>query len=101
MKKLICITVLAVACMAQAKTWSMPNRAGGKIVLTDRECATEPALREMFAYADEGSVRSGCWAFLDNMVRVRWSNGQQSAFDAANFKAEPVSDVKPKASQTY
>lgn len=55
---------------------SMPNRAGGKIVLTDEVCKhngkTYTNLKRAYNYSTEGYTTEGCFVIEDETVVVVW-----------------------------
>lgn len=77
-KFLICAALLLVATAAEAATYTSPNKMGGEIVLTDRECSvggrTINGLREAYSFMRDGTSIQGCWAVQDGYVHVRWQN---------------------------
>jgi hypothetical protein len=85
MKKLLLIAAL-VAAPAFADSWAMPNRAGGEIVLTDRKCPGYPKLLEAYNYTDSGSMQTGCWTVVDDMVHVVWDkSGKRYTYPLESF----------------
>lgn len=85
MKKLLLIAAL-VAAPAFADSWAMPNRAGGEIVLTDRKCPGYPKLLEVYNYTDTGSMQTGCWTVVDDMVHVVWDkSGKRYTYPLESF----------------
>jgi hypothetical protein len=71
MKHLI-IAASLISTPALADSWAMPNRAGGEIVLTDRQCPGHKSLNQAYNYSDSGKSESGCWTVIDGMVHVVW-----------------------------
>ena len=75
MKKLM-VGLLFVPCMVLADSWSMPNKSGGEIVITDRECRhngkSYSGLNQAYAYSN-GSYTEGCWTVQDDMIKIIWS----------------------------
>lgn len=95
--------LLATTALAQAATWSTPNKAGGKIILTDRPCAVPEAapLYEAYSYSSTGARQDGCWGTWDGLVQIVWETGRRSAFDNDTFTADepvkrPVSPARRK-----
>jgi hypothetical protein len=73
---------------------SMPNQAGGKIVLTDEECRhkgkTYTNLYKAYFYTPEGITGDGCWALEDETVVVVWiDSGNTRRYPAQNFDVRP------------
>lgn len=76
MKKLL-IALALLPCIALAETIAtMPNQAGGKIVLTDEQCKlngkTYDPLRRSYFYTPEGLNGDGCWYLEDETIVVVW-----------------------------
>lgn len=77
MKKLILAVLLSASLSSQAAVIaSMPNQAGGKIVLTDEQCKlngkTYDPLRKSYFYTTEGVTGDGCWYLDDETIVVVW-----------------------------
>lgn len=81
MKKLLA-TLLFVPCIALAEAWSLPNKSGGEIVISDRECRyngkSYAPLRQAYSYWNGGYLE-GCWTVEDGMVKIIWKNNDGSA----------------------
>ena len=58
---------------------SMPNKAGGKIVLTDKVCRHNgkvyDTLKRAYNYSTEGYTTEGCFFVEDETVVVVWNDG--------------------------
>ena len=72
MKKILAV-MMFVPMLAQAGAIaSMPNRAGGKIVLTDEACVhkgkTYEGLARAYNYTTEGYTTEGCFVVEDETV---------------------------------
>jgi len=80
----------------------MPNRAGGKIVLTDEVCRhdgkTYESLARAYNYSAEGYTTEGCFAVEDETVVVIWKDG--SANPRMRYPAENFRILKRKSSGT-
>lgn len=101
MRKLIVIIglVCGVLYYQQVKAEAiatLPNKAGGKIVLTDEICVDPVtnevynSLRRAYNYSPAGGTDEGCWLVEDETVVVIWvpSNGakrMRSRYPAENF----------------
>ena len=87
MKKLL--IALALVCgSAHAETWfEMPNKAGGKVILTMGKCSGDRDGRIVIATAPDGSNSMGCWYYFADMVHIVWNDGsiKTSSFDPNNF----------------
>ena len=87
------VTIAAIALYflcgnAEAEAWSMPNQAGGKIVITDRKCPHFTYLSEAYTYAADGSVIKSCWAIIDGAVHVVYYNGSERIYPITLFSPE-------------
>lgn len=91
MKKLLAILLLCFSTVATAAVVaSMPNQAGGKIVLTDEACVhngkTYQGLFKSYFYGSTGVSGDGCWRLDDETVLVVWlDTGETKRYPAANF----------------
>jgi hypothetical protein len=92
MKKLLA-ALLFVPMFAQAGAIAtMPNRAGGKIVLTDEACVHQgkryDGLKRAYNYSTEGYTTEGCFVVEDETVVVIWNDGSANSkmrYPAENF----------------
>lgn len=96
MKALITTLLLCFSTVAfSAVIATMPNQAGGKIVLTDEACRhkgkTYDNLYKAYFYASSGITGDGCWALEDEVVTIVW-------IDSGNTKRYPVTnfDIRPR-----
>lgn len=71
---------------------SMPNKAGGKIVLTDEVCKHKgkvyDTLKRAYNYGTEGYTTEGCFFVEDETVVVIWDDGTATPrmrYPAENF----------------
>jgi hypothetical protein len=69
---------------------TLPNQAGGKIVLTDEVCKyqgkTYNHLLKAYFYTNEGLTGDGCWALEDETITIVWKdNGTTRRYPAQNF----------------
>lgn len=95
MKKLITVLLLSLlSAHASADTIaSMPNKGGGKIVLTNEVCKLEnktyETLRRAYNYTSEGHTSEGCYYVEDETVLVVWKSADGRAsrmrYPAENF----------------
>lgn len=90
MKKIIASILFCPMLAYGAVIASMPNQAGGKIVLTDEQCRHKGRvfdnLRKAYFYTTEGLTGDGCWALEDEVVVVVWiENGVTRRYPAENF----------------
>jgi hypothetical protein len=74
--KVLIAGLLLLPCIAFAESWSMKNKNGGEIVITDRECRhngkTYSLLRQAYSYWN-GGLLEGCWTIQDNVVKIIWN----------------------------
>lgn len=93
MRKLL-VCLLFVPMLSQAETIAtMPNAAGGKIVLTNEVCKysgkTYDSLRRMYNYSESGYTAEGCYAIEDETITSIWINKDGSTskmrYPAQNF----------------
>ena len=77
---------------------TMPNQAGGKIVLTDEPCKfdgkTYSGLNRAYNYGTQGYTAEGCFAVEDETVVVIWNDG--SANPKMRYPAENFTIIKRK-----
>ena len=69
MKWLLAI-LCAVSINAFADSWAIPNKSGGEIVITTRECPRDKRLLRAYNYGTTGQMIEGCWAVLDDRVQI-------------------------------
>ena len=90
MKKLLA-ALLMLPSLALAESWSIPNKNGGEIVITDRPCVVRGKnyenLREAYSHWN-GGFMEGCWTITDGMARIVWltGDGEVRLYELANFK---------------
>ena len=67
----------------------MPNKAGGKIILTNNACVHKgkdyKELRQIYMFTSEGYTMEGCYGIEDDTVLAIWLNGQKMRYPAENF----------------
>lgn len=94
MKKLITVLLLSLlSAHASAETIaSMPNKGGGKIVLTNEVCKYEGKtysnLNRAYNYTSEGYGSDGCYTVEDETVVVIWNvqgTSQKMRYSIDNF----------------
>jgi hypothetical protein len=87
MKKILLALLMSSSFAAHAQVWEGNNTAGGKIVLTSRDCPEYPnkGLRSGYSYGKGGKTYSFCWAFFDNRVKALYKNGDEYSYDPAIF----------------
>lgn len=84
---------LLIILSAQAETIaSMPNKGGGKIVLTNEVCVSDGKtyknLNRAYNYTSEGYGSEGCFTVEDETVIVIWNvqgSPQKMRYPAENF----------------
>jgi hypothetical protein len=92
MKKLLAVLLFVPTIALGAVVASMPNQAGGKIVLTDEACVHRgknyPNLYKSYFYANSGLSGDGCWTIEDGSetVTVIWlDTGDTKRYPIVNF----------------
>jgi hypothetical protein len=100
--KHIAVAVLMLPTFAFAEAIAtMPNRAGGKIVLTNEACVhkgkTYAGLARAYNYSTEGYTTEGCFAVEDDTVVVIWDDG--SANSKMRYPAENFTIIKKKGTR--
>jgi len=93
LKNLIVGSLIATAIPSYAAVIaSMPNQAGGKIVLTDEACIHRgknyPNLYKSYFYANSGLSGDGCWTIEDGSetITVIWlDTGDTKRYPIVNF----------------
>jgi hypothetical protein len=101
LKHLVVLAFLLPAIAQAAAIATMPNRAGGKIVLTDEACVhkgkTYAGLARAYNYSTEGYTTEGCFAIEDDTVVVIWDDG--SANSKMRYPAENFTIIKRKGTR--
>ena len=89
MKKLL--IALMFPAVALADSWSLPNKGGGEIVITDRDCIVKGTnyspLKSAFSHTNE-MYMDGCWYLEDGMVKIIWDmrgNPERRAYRIEDF----------------
>jgi hypothetical protein len=92
LKKLLAVFLLTPTIALGGVVASMPNQAGGKIVLTDEACVYRGKnytnLYKSYFYTTTGATGDGCWAIEDGSetVTVIWHDtGDTKRYPAQNF----------------
>lgn len=92
MKKLLATLLLCPMIAHGAVVASMPNQAGGKIVLTDEACIYKGKnytnLYKSYFFTPTGLTGNGCWAIEDGseVVTVIWHDtGDTKRYPASSF----------------
>jgi hypothetical protein len=90
------LAVLLFPSVAFTQTLKMDNEAGGQIVLTLNKCTLDnnkyQALYSVYGYSRDGTTIRGCWAYIDNLVRVIWVQGgtrEEATYRMEDFVYEP------------
>jgi len=96
MKKILIGAVLALTTtLASAETIAtLINKAGGKIVLTDRPCVykgtAHPKLNFVYNYGTTGYSSEGCWGIQGDVVAVIWFDSEGTMrYPLSNFTINP------------
>jgi len=92
LKHLAVIALLIPVIAHAAAIATMPNKAGGKIVLTDEACVHKgkkyDGLNRAYNYSTEGYTTEGCFMVEDETVVVIWNDGSANSkmrYPAENF----------------
>jgi hypothetical protein len=90
MKKLLAILLFIPTFAFGAVIATMPNQAGGKIVLTDEACIHNgknyEGLFKAYFYTPQGTTGDGCWRLDDETVVVVWiESGTTRRYPVLNF----------------
>jgi hypothetical protein len=96
MKKiLVLLALLSAVTVVKAETIAtLNNKAGGKIVLTDRPCihkgVTHDKLNFVYNYDNSGYSSEGCWGIEGEVVSVVWFDSQGTMrYPLVNFVINP------------
>ena len=96
MKKiLVLLALLSAVTVARAETIAtLNNKAGGKIVLTDRPCVyrgtTHDKLNFVYNYGSSGQSSEGCWGIEGEVVSVVWFDSEGTMrYPLTNFVINP------------
>jgi hypothetical protein len=84
MSKLL-IALLLLSTTAYADSWESPNKIGGKIVLTDTKCTSEPTKMVIFSQSNEGPTLFGCWFYAEGYIMVTWNDGDIRSYPSDTF----------------
>ena len=98
----LALMLIATISVARAEAIAtMPNKAGGKIVLTNQACVhkgkTYDGLARAYNYSTEGYTTEGCFAVEDETVVVIWNDG--SANSRMRYPAENFTIIKKKGTR--
>jgi hypothetical protein len=85
MKALLAVLLASVSISAWADSWAMPNKAGGEIVITTRDCPRQKGLLRAYNYIPGGQMQEGCWTVLDERVHVVWFDGTKYTYPLDAF----------------
>lgn len=97
MKALLALLLLPLTVQAEVVA-TMPNQAGGRIILTDATgegCIGGFYQASMFTRS--GYMLDGCWTVADvgePVVIIVWSDGDKNMYPAGNFQRTPEADEK-------
>ena len=80
-RMLVLLALLSASIVVKAETVAtLVNKAGGKIVLTDRPCVhrgvTHDKLNFVYNYGSSGYSSEGCWAVEGEVVVVVWFDSE-------------------------
>ena len=85
MKGLLAVLLASISLTALADSWAMPNKAGGEIVITTRECPKQKGLLRAYYYLPDGRMQEGCWTVFDERVQVVWFDGTKYTYPLEAF----------------
>ena len=94
-RTLVSLLLLLSAAAVNAETFAtQPNKAGGKIVLTDETCRhdgkTFDKLNRAYNYSTEGYTSEGCWMVDGETIVIVWvENSQRMRYPFENFTLNP------------
>ena len=95
MKKTLVLLLLCLSAHASADTFAtLPNEAGGKIVLTDETCKYDGQVFEKinraYNYGSAGYTSEGCWGVEGETIVVHWiDSNKRMRYPMANFTLNP------------
>ena len=80
-RMLVLLALLSAVTVVKAETIAtLNNKAGGKIVLTDRPCVykgtTHDKLNFVYNYGSSGQSSEGCWGIEGEVVAVIWFDSE-------------------------
>lgn len=91
MKKiLIMLALMGAITNVNAKAIaSMPNEAGGAIVITDEDCIFKGKkydnLNKIYFYMSDGTTGNGCFYFMDGLIHALWEDNSERKYPAKSF----------------
>jgi len=97
MKKLL-IALCFIGSVQAKDIASMPNQAGGKVVLTDEVCKDRQGkvykgLNRMFLYSETGLTMDGCFYVRGEVIDAIWDDGVKMRYPVNNFTLYEKSGV--------
>ena len=103
MKKLLAILLFVPMLAHAGAIATMPNRAGGKIVLTDEVCKHNGKvydnLKRAYNYGTQGYTTEGCFVIEDETVVIIWLDN--SAEPKMRYPAENFTIINRKKGTRY
>jgi hypothetical protein len=79
---------------ARAEQWSVPNQAGGRIVLNTAQCNYSKVLMIAQYYNGDGEVHWGCWNLEDaDHVEVTWDDRTTRIYPREAFRADEIAPI--------
>ena len=88
------VSLVTISSVQAEMLATLPNKAGGKIVLTDEMCVDPvtkeryDALKRAYNYSSEGGTSEGCYFVEDESVVVVWvlsKSREKSRYPIENF----------------
>jgi hypothetical protein len=107
MKKTLALLLLCLSVHVSAETIAtLNNKAGGKIVLTDRPCVhkgvTHDKLNFVYNYDTSGYSSEGCWGIEGEVVAVVWFDSQGTMrYPLVNFTINQNYNTKKNNGYKY
>ena len=93
MNKLLAILIIGLSLSANAKTIAeLPNKGGGKIILTDNNCRTK-GYKLAYTQMDGASTLLGCWTSDNSFVHILWYDNDLRSYGLEYWQL--TNDVKP------
>jgi len=103
MKKLLIGILIVFSCQVYAEAIAnMPNKANGKIVLTNEICKynnkTYNTLKRAYYYTESGYTSEGCFYMEDDTIVVIWDGGIGKEASTMRYPVENFIILKKKIS---
>lgn len=83
MYKILIALLITTPCHATDLFYSN-NEAGGRIVLTDKECINKSLLA--YTTRKDGHTTFGCYTMNKSYIFVQWQTGKNDVYSLANWQ---------------